>query len=215
MKKRKINIKTIISLAVVITVIVLAAYVLRAANQRLTYGTYPLKYENEVKAALEKVNAENESSGEKKVKVDEALVYAVIKTESNFDPDARSSAGAMGLMQIMPDTFTWLQTYYIENDSHRVEDLYTPEINIEYGVQLLSILLNKYESEDAAVCAYNAGIVNVDEWLQNPEYSDDGKTLKAVPFEETDNYRKKVARNKSVYTELYFNDDSEKSQTDK
>ena len=54
------------------------------------------------------------------------------------------------------------------------------------------------------LCAYNGGLGNVDEWLSNPEYSDDGKTLKVVPFPETDNYRKLVAQNKSIYKKLYF-----------
>ena len=107
-------------------------------------------------------------------------------------------------MQLMPDTFTWLQTYYKEENNYVFEDLTTPEISIDYGVQLLSILSTMYEVEDTMLCAYNGGLGNVDEWLSNPEYSDDGKTLKVVPFPETDNYRKLVAQNKSIYKKLYF-----------
>ena len=195
MKKGRINVKTVICMAIGCAVIIAGAYVLLAAKEKLTHDTFPLKYESEVNAASEKYN------------VEKALIYAVIKTESNFDPAAKSVAGAMGLMQIMPDTFTWLNSYYVKDDSHKTEDLYDPKINIEYGTQLLSILLEKYGVEDTALCAYNGGVGNVDEWLKDPEYSDDGKTLKAVPFGETDNYRKKVARNKSVYIELYFKDD--------
>lgn len=192
MKKGRINVKTVISLAIIFTIIIGGAYVLRYAKERMLTDTYPLKYEDEVNAASEKYN------------VEKALIYAVIKTESNFDPDAKSSVGAMGLMQIMPETFTWLNTHHIKDETHKLEDMYDPKINIEYGTQLLAVLLEKYDNEETAVCAYNAGVGNVDEWLKDPECSDDGVTLKSVPFSETDNYRKKVARNKSTYIELYF-----------
>lgn len=168
------------------------AYGLKHVNREYTYSDYPLKYEKEVSAAA------------KKYKVDKALIYGVIKTESNFDPDAQSHVGALGLMQFMPDTFEWLQTYYREENDYVFEDLRDPEIGIDYGVQLLSILSDMYEVEDTMLCAYNGGLGNVDEWLKNPEYSDDGKHLKIVPFPETDNYRKLVAQNKSIYKKLYF-----------
>ena len=57
------------------------------------------------------------------------------------------------------------------------------------------------------LCAYNGGAGNVDKWLDNKEYSDDGITLKVVPFPETDNYRKRVEQNKSIYHELYFSNE--------
>ena len=68
----------------------------------------------------------------------------------------------------------------------------------------MAILSEMYEVEDTMICAYNGGLGNVDSWLENPEYSDDGKHLKVVPFLETDNYRKLVAQNKSIYQKLYF-----------
>ncbi len=190
--KKKINVKIVISIAVIIVLLFSAAFILRAVNIRYTKNSYPLKYSSEIEAAS------------KKYGVDKALIYGVIKTESNFDPEAESGAGALGLMQLMPDTFEWLQTYYKDENNYTFEDLSDPAVNIDYGVELLSILSEKYESEDTMLCAYNGGLGNVDKWLKDPEYSDDGKTLKKVPFPETDNYRKIVARNKSVYNELYF-----------
>ena len=191
MKGKKINIKIVISVAIILVILFSAAFILRSVNSKYSKSSYPVKYEKEVTAASEKYG------------VDISLIYAVIKTESNFNPKAKSVAGAIGLMQITEDTFTWLQTYYVKDESHSFSSLYEPETNIDYGVRLLSILLDKYGNEDTALCAYNGGQGHVDEWLKNPDYSDDGKTLKKVPFPETDNYRKLVAQNKSIYRKLY------------
>jgi soluble lytic murein transglycosylase len=107
-------------------------------------------------------------------------------------------------MQLMPDTFEWLQTYYKDENDYKFEDLTDPAINIDYGVELLSILSKRYENEETMLCAYNGGLGNVDKWLDNKDYSDDGKTLKVVPFPETDKYHKLVEQNKSIYYQLYF-----------
>ena len=191
---KKITLKTVIFLLAIVALMVGIGVVFRFLTQQWQKDTYPLSYETEITAASEKYH------------VDKALIYGVIKTESNFDPQAVSSAGAIGLMQIMPDTFTWLQTYYKEENTYTTDDLYDPTINIDYGVELLSILLEKYGNEETALCAYNGGVGHVDEWLKNPQYSDDGKTLKEVPFGETDRYRRLVEQNKSIYKQLHFNE---------
>ena len=78
------------------------------------------------------------------------------------------------------------------------------KINIDYGVYLLSLLKNRYNDESVALCAYNAGIGAVDKWLSNPEYSDDKKTLKEIPYKETKNYVFRVLKSKEKYKNLYF-----------
>lgn len=135
--------------------------------------------------------------------VPEYIVYAVIKTESGFDASAKSSAGAIGLMQLMPDTFEWL------TDSKLCEFLdagmlYDPDTNIKYGVYYLSLLFGIYKNWDTALAAYNAGPGNVDEWLLDPTYSSNGVTLNDIPFKETRNYVKKVNRACEKYKELYY-----------
>lgn len=145
----------------------------------------------------------------KQYDVDPALVFAVIRTESSFQHDVISHAGAMGLMQITPDTFSWLQFKRPEEipeefESLESEKLLHPETNIKYGVMLLSILLEEYGNTETALCAYNAGRGNVQSWLQNPEYSKDGKTLFYIPFTETRNYVKKVMDANKSYHSLYF-----------
>ena len=152
---------------------------------------YPLKYK-------EYVNVMSEKYG-----VDESLIYAIMKAESNFNPNAESKAGARGLMQIMPDTFDWLQ---MEKDGIHMDEsyLYDPCTNIEYGVFFISILLNKYDNDNVAICAYNAGMGTVDKWLMDINLSDDRRTIYHIPYGETRIYQKEVLFNRKMYRELYF-----------
>lgn len=131
--------------------------------------------------------------------IDPNLVFAVIKTESNFDPNAESRAGALGLMQLMPETFEWLQTYKNGESTMGTEYLYEPEVNIEYGCIFLEFLLEKYSSEESAIAAYNAGFGTVDNWLVDENYSTDGETLHEIPYPETKSYVKKVMLAKYYY----------------
>ena len=82
-------------------------------------------------------------------------------------------------------------------------DLLDPEISIKYGCALLRVLLNEYDNLATAVCAYNAGMGNVTSWLSDPAYSEDGVTLKEIPFEETRLYVQKVLQYKETYEKLY------------
>lgn len=134
--------------------------------------------------------------------VPKELIFAVIKTESKFKSDAVSAAGAIGLMQITPETFMWL----CSKNSDTANDpnlLYTPEINIMYGVYYLDILYSEFGSWQTALAAYNAGPSRVREWLKNPEHSENG-VLTDIPFSETREYIEKVLKAKDKYTELYF-----------
>lgn len=134
--------------------------------------------------------------------VPKELVFAVIKTESKFKSDAVSSKGAIGLMQMTPDTFTWLceKNGDLSNDPNL---LYTPEVNIRYGTYYLDMLYSEFGSWETALAAYNAGPANVRKWLGNKEYAQDG-VLTYIPFKETREYVEKVIKAKNVYTELYF-----------
>ena len=131
------------------------------------------------------------------------LVFSVIKAESNFDKNARSNKGAMGLMQIMEKTGDWAaEKIGIENFSPDM--LYEPEVNIEIGCFYLSYLLDLYNNDTkCALAAYNAGPANVDKWLMDKNYSKNQKTLKKIPFSETENYIEKVMKNREIYDFLY------------
>lgn len=191
-RKRKSGfIVAAVSILFAAVVIVVAIYAFSNAQNDLQESAYPMKYQNEV-------NAASQSYG-----VDKALIYAVIRTESGFDPEAGSHVGAMGLMQIMPTTFEWLQTYYDGEITMETDKLTDPEINIDYGTKFLKFLLERYESEQAAIAAYNAGFGAVDSWLSDRQYSSDGVHLDTIPYNETSNYVVKVENAREKYKELY------------
>lgn len=162
---------------------------LSCAGDTVSQSLYPLKYSRYVDSACERYG------------LDKALVYAVIRTESGFDPNAESRAGARGLMQIMPDSFSWLQD--LREEKLESSMLLDPETNIDYGCYLLDYFRDYYDDMYTAVAAYNAGF-KVGEWLNDSRYSSDGKTLEAIPYEETSNYVKKVKNAEKMYNKLYF-----------
>lgn len=148
---------------------------------------YPLKYRSTVEQNANKYN------------LDVALVLAIINAESRFKNNRVSSAGAIGLMQIMPTTANFIaQELGYENFS--VDDLFTPSINIEFGCYYLNYLLKKFENVKTVVASYNAGETIVRGWLNDQNYSSDGKTLQEIPFLETQNYCKKVSDCFRVYS---------------
>jgi soluble lytic murein transglycosylase len=95
--------------------------------------------------------------------LDPALLAAVIYQESKFNADAKSDRGAIGLMQLLPDTAKGIAER-TGGSKFRVSDLYDPEINVRYGAWYLRHLLDKYGSERTALAAYNAGQANIDAW---------------------------------------------------
>ena len=122
-----------------------------------------------------------------------ALLAAVIEQESKFRADARSSTGAVGLMQLQPATAKGIA---LRTGGSRfvLSDLYNPEINVRYGAWYLRHLLDKYRNERTALAAYNAVQDNVDRWLRLGE---------GVRFAETRAYVSRVERLKDIYRRAY------------
>ena len=133
--------------------------------------------------------------------IDESLIYALVKTESGFNKNAVSSVGAKGLTQITPETFQWLQTK--TGEIHEEDALFDPEISIYYGVYFLDMLLDEFGNTETALAAYHAGRGKVNEWLADPRYSPDGKSLENIPYEDTAGYVKKVIKNTEKYKSIY------------
>ena len=129
------------------------------------------------------------------------LVMAIIKTESNFDKDAISPKGAMGLMQITESTAEWVAESTGTAD-FEIHDLYDPETNIKMGCWYINKLSEEFGTTELVLAAYNAGPGNVNEWLKDSDISKDGQKLDNIPFVETDNYIKRVLSNEEIYQHL-------------
>ena len=180
------------TVVLVLTALVLvSAVVLRFSWNDVLEQQYPLKYREIVEREADEFA------------LDPMLVYAVIKAESGFDAEAGSSAGACGLMQLMPVTFQWMQTKLGEEGLYTEEDIFQPAVNIRYGCALLRLLIDLYGSEETALCAYNAGMGTVSEWLDDPSLSPDGIHLSEIPYGETEHYLQRVLQNREMYIDLY------------
>lgn len=127
--------------------------------------------------------------------LDPYLVMAVIKVESNFVPEAHSGF-AGGLMQLTEETAEWNAA---DMGIDYEYDYMDPETNIMLGCHYLRHLIDEYGNNDTALAAYNGGMGNVYSWLNDSDCSDDGITLKYIPFPETRNYVLKVNSNWEHY----------------
>jgi soluble lytic murein transglycosylase len=135
------------------------------------------------------------------LEIDSNLVFAIIKAESSFDKNKVSKKGAVGLMQIMPQTAQYLSTTFFSGNSY---DLYNPHDNILYGVTYLLYLTEKFKDEKTVLVAYNAGEGRTKSWLLEKKYSSNGQTLDVIPFKETRDYANRVTNYKKLYKLLYF-----------
>lgn len=131
------------------------------------------------------------------------LVASVIKIESNFDKNARSHKNAIGLMQITPSTGKWAAEQ-MKVKNFNINMLYDEEFSIKMGCWYLDNLRREFgDNMELILAAYNGGRGNVNKWLNNKKYSQDGKKIDYIPFKETDKYIKKVQVNYNIYKFLY------------
>jgi peptidoglycan lytic transglycosylase len=172
-----------LSLVLVLGVIAAGAYVYvdRTSPGWFERIRYPLSY-----AQYIRVHAREH-------RLDPALMAAVIYQESKFRPSAKSSSGAIGLMQLTPSTAHGIAVR-TGGSAFQTSDLYDPEINIRYGAWYLKNLFAKYHSELLVLAAYNAGQGNVDRWIAHGE---------SIQFAETRAYVKRVEHLKHVYANAW------------
>ena len=182
-RKTKITVTVLLIIAISVAV----GFIYDAIMNAFENKEYPKKYEAQVSAASSKYG------------VPENIIYAVIKTESDFDKNAESDAGACGLMQLMPETFTDMTG--IERPTKII--MKDVSNNINAGTKYLAYLYERYDNWDTVFAAYNAGLGNVDKWLADKKYSSDGITLDSIPFTETRNYVRKVNTAYDAYERLY------------
>ena len=182
--------KKIIFIFLIIIMIFITVYKCFNLEEKILKHFYPIKYEEYI------------YKYSKKLDIDPFLALAIIKTESNFVEDCISRSGAIGLMQIMEDTAKEQTekmgiTYYEGM-------LKNPEENIKIGLNYFKSL-SKYFNENyvLAFAAYNAGIGNVDKWIDEGIITKEGKNTQNIPFKETNMYVRKIIGNYTIYKELY------------
>lgn len=190
-----IQLKRFIAILLIACISVGLGVLINEVWNALDRKAHPLDYDEIISACSEEFD------------VPKYVIYATIKVESNFDPKAVSSAGALGLMQMMPNTFKWLTSEEHLDEHLGTKMLDDPEVSIRYGTYYLSYLYKKFDYNwDTAFAAYNAGEGNVTKWLNDPKYSDGKGNLTDIPFKETENYVKKVNNAIDIYSDLYGED---------
>jgi soluble lytic murein transglycosylase len=140
-----------------------------------------------------------------KYKIDPNLIVAIMQVESSFNPVAVSPKGAVGLMQLMPDTARWVaEQMRIEQFDH--SSLTNPELNIEMGTWYLTYLQGLFNQDMVVViAAYNGGLGNAKKWLEEDIWNGDLNSLSSIPFKETREYVQKVIDTYQFYRALYPN----------
>ena len=198
MSKRKTVVIVIAVLAAVITAAVIFG---KQAYDRSVYeykiATHPLRYSEYVERYADEYG------------LDKYVIYAVIKTESSFDPEAVSETGARGLMQLMETTFDWVKFRLGDGDDITYDDMFDPGMNIRYGAYLWDYLTEYFGCTDTAAAAYFSGIGEVGEWVSDPAYSKDGVHLDTIPSKSAAHYVNKINNALSTYLELYANERNE------
>ena len=148
------------------------------------YGEYVYKYANEYN-------------------LDPLLIFAIIKNESKFEKNTKSSSGAIGLMQLMETTAIEMANQ-IDESVVTQEELYNPEKNIRIGTKYFAYLLKHYnDNQLLALTAYNAGMGNVDKWIKEGIINKDGSNIENIPYKETNNYVRKIVRDYKIYKEIW------------
>jgi len=180
----------IIVLAAVAAAMVIVVMIMNIRPSAPAPEVYPVKYTDEIYAAAR----END--------IPAPYIAAVIMAESSYLPDAVSSVGAMGLMQIMPSTGEWIAGKY--DEEFTAEMLYDPEVSIRYGAWYLGFLMDRYSGDmRCASAAYHAGQGTVDKWLEDPAYSQDGETLAVIAYDSTATYVDRILKYYDYYVKAY------------
>lgn len=183
----KNNKKSLTILSVILCVTLLLVGLLYVCSK----AVFPLAYEAEIK------------TWSQEYEVDPYLIMGIIRAESSFQPDAVSSANAMGLMQLTEETATQIAEWLDIPDFEK-EQLFDANCNIRFGTRYVQWLLEQFDGDlKNTLAAYNAGIGTVKNWLANKDFSTDGTTLHAIPYKETADFVTRVTTYQKIYQMLY------------
>jgi soluble lytic murein transglycosylase len=187
--------KTIPAVLLVVVLVVLFA------NERMFEWIYPIKYEEEIEHAAQEYG------------VDKFLLAAIIRTESNYRPDKVSAKGAVGLMQIMPETADWIAKGE-GMDVPLGDRLFEPELNIRLGALYIRLLTQQFASRAGGdgeardglaiiAAAYNAGPGAVGRWLSDGTWSGLYRESGQIPYGETRHFVERVLYYYNKYRQVY------------
>jgi soluble lytic murein transglycosylase len=186
MRRRRFAVGAVIAIAVGALVIM----AIRVGPHAVQELTLPLKHEDIIRQQAAEKN------------LDPALIAAVIYQESKFR-DRTSSAGAKGLMQLLPGTAEFIARKS-GGTRFELQDLGTPQINIAYGSWYLRYLIGRYNGNQVlAIAAYNAGEDNVDRWVSAAGGPDSFDATRDIPFPETRAYVQGVLSKRGAYKKHY------------
>ena len=178
---------------IILTIFLILGILLFIFKDQLLTIIYPRTYNEVIKQYADKY------------KVDDDLVFALLKTESNFKSNVESNKGAIGLMQLVEKTALEVAPdvgLEISKEEMK-QELLDPKININIGTKYLSDLIEKYNCLELALTAYNAGIGNVDKWIEQGILNFDGSNIEKVPFKETNRYVRSILRDYKIYQKIY------------
>ena len=154
-----------------------------------TIFSHPTKYNSSIESVCDEFE------------ISKPTFYALVNTESSFNPNAKSSAGAIGLTQLLPSTAEYI---CVKNNIDFTKfDLYNPNDNLYIGAMYFKYLLDKFSTTYTALAAYNAGETVVRSWLKDERYSYDQISLYNIPYEETNNYINKIKKAEKIYKNFY------------
>lgn len=176
---------------IVVLILVVLALILKAINIEniIMKRIYTKQYENYVCKYADECE------------LDPLLIFAIIRVESNFNKDSVSSSNAKGLMQLMDSTASELAEKLDIDENY---DIFNADTNIQLGSNYMFTLMKYYNNNlYLSLAAYNAGIGNVNKWIENGTIKKDGSDIENIPFKETRNYVRKVIRDYRIYTKLY------------
>ena len=161
-------------------------------RSRIARAQYPCRYADTVTRYAELYD------------IDPLVLYSFIRTESNFNPNAQSDAGARGLMQITEVTFDWIKLKIAPDEALTFDDLFDPETNIRFGSYFVAYCLQRYGGDLAtAAAAYHSGVGTVDGLLADSACSPDGQTLSHYPYPQMRRYVHKITTAYQRYQEIY------------
>lgn len=188
---------------VILSCILLLCVVLLITSNTFWRWMYPIGYQDMIQRSASSTQ------------VDALLVASVIRVESKFQSEDVSHAGAIGLMQLMPDTALWIanqaqangQPISGYNPGQGFDSLAVPSVNIHLGSWYIHHLIEQFNgNEVAAIAAYNGGPKRVQEWLKDGQWDGQLNTIDRIPVGETRHFVGRVFYNYDLYKRIYGQD---------